>query len=186
MILVNDFKYLTADEPDGEFADILGVVPKRWGRMDTVSRLVVMEVGRLLMSNGSAISPGPDLSSDKKTGLIVGTRYGCLVTDLAFVDSMSHGVETASPILFSYTLANIGLAEAASHYGLMGPVYAVYNEKPMTVALNEARRWLAIPCGIDAMIAGSVDVIPTQLTGKKEQISAEFVLVDSINSTTSV
>ncbi len=178
MTVVNDFRYLTADEPDREFADILGVVPRRWGRMDTVSRLVVMEVGRLLRSKGLAISPGSDLFSDKKTGLIVGTRYGCLATDLAFVDSMSHGVETASPVLFSYTLANIGLAEAASHYGLMGPVYAVYNEKPMMIALNEARRWFAVPCGIDAMIAGSVDVVPAELTGKEERISAEFVLVD--------
>ncbi|MCK5231652.1 MAG: hypothetical protein KAR13_15370, partial [Desulfobulbaceae bacterium] len=131
-----------------------------------------------LRSKGLAISPGSDLFSDKKTGLIVGTRYGCLATDLAFVDSMSHGVETASPVLFSYTLANIGLAEAASHYGLMGPVYAVYNEKPMMIALNEARRWFAVPCGIDAMIAGSVDVVPAELTGKEERISAEFVLVD--------
>lgn len=59
-----------------------------------------------------------------------------------------------------------------------GPVYAVYNEKPMTIALNEARRRLAIPSGINAMIAGAVDVVPTELTGKKERISAEFVFVD--------
>ena len=30
------------------------------------------------------------------------------------------------------------------------------------------------------MIAGSVDVVPTELTGKEEQISAEFVLVNPI------
>ena len=149
------------DEPDPDILAILGQVPKRWGRMDILSRAAVVEIGRALVSPGSG-EPAARVDAAARVGVIAGTRRGSLATDLAFARSLASGLEMASPTLFGYTLPNIALAEAASHFGLTGPVYSVFagpDDDPLQLARREAGRWLQSST-YTAMLAGALDYQP--------------------------
>ncbi len=132
--------------------EITGELPKRWGRMDLASRVALVAVGRLLRAEG--LLSGFRVGSDKCIGLVVATDDGCMITDLEF--SRLIGAGETSPMLFGYTLANIPLAEAASHYGLTGPVYAVYGDA--TAAANQAAGWLKPSGPAELMITGTLNL----------------------------
>jgi 3-oxoacyl-(acyl-carrier-protein) synthase len=153
------FAYLSLDEPDPETLALIGVTPKRWGRMDRFSRLAVVEVGRVLRSAGLLREQPGGVSALGSGGLIGASRHGSLATDLAYARTLAGGINLASPTLFSYTLPNIALAEAASHYGLTGPVYSLFAPEA-AAAEAEARRWLAERPGPDFMVAGLIDIRP--------------------------
>ena len=125
------------DDPPSTVVEILGgSLPARWGRMDALCRAVAVHAGVLFNERREEIA-------GRECGLICGTRYGCLNIDLDFKESMSRGMMTASPLLFSYTLPNIGLSECAVIFNLKGPVYAVYDvEEPLEAARSAARLWL--------------------------------------------
>ncbi|NTV14308.1 MAG: hypothetical protein HGA96_10330 [Desulfobulbaceae bacterium] len=127
--------------------------------MDRISRLAVVEVGRALRASGLLREEAGRLCLSGSGGLIGATRYGSLATDLAFAATLAAGLNLASPTLFSYTLPNIALAEAASHYGLTGPVYSLFATSP-EAAEAEARSWLAEEAGVDFMVAGNIDIVP--------------------------
>lgn len=156
------FDYINQDMPGKEILAVLGELPKRWGRMDKISRLAVVEVGRVLAEGRRETNGQPDAAGGRG-GLIGLTRRGSLATDLAYIATLKQGLEMASPTLFSYTLPNIALAEAASHYGLTGPVYAVFSSEPGLGAEAEARRWLCHDRSLDFMIVGGLDVYPVRL-----------------------
>lgn len=177
------FAYLSRDEPGPETLAVIGVVPKRWGRMDRLSRLAVVEVGRALRVAGLLRDEPDKVVVSGSGGLIGAGRYGSLVTDLAFATTLAAGLNLASPTLFSYTLPNIALAEAASHYGMTGPVYSLFSGDPAE-AESEARRWLAEESGVDFMVAGAIDVVPESaapgLGGLA--VAAKFVTITLTNS----
>lgn len=162
MVLQSRYDYINQDLPGDEILAVLGELPKRWGRMDKISRLAVVEVGRVLCGvvQGSDKKPDP---SRGRGGLIGLTSRGSLATDLAYVATLKQGSEMASPTLFSYTLPNIALAEAASHYDLTGPVYSVFVDDPGSGGEAEARRWLSYDSSLDFMIVGELDVYPAPL-----------------------
>ena len=152
--------YYTRDEPDPEALSILGSVPKRWGRMDRISRIALVEVGRVLRDEGLIDSHTNRVSDTVSGGLVGATRRGPLATDLAFAKTASADFSLASPLLFSYTLANISLSEAAGHYRLTGPVYSIYSSNPYEDAILEARRWMSSSMDISFMLAGELDYYP--------------------------
>ena len=154
------YDYINQDLPGDDILAVLIELPKRWGRMDKISRLAVVEVGRVLSAYGLLDRGGAASSRRGRGGLIGLTRYGSLTTDLAYAATLKQGLEVASPTLFSYTLANIALAEAASHYGLTGPVYSVFADDPGSGGEAEARRWLDCDEALDFMIVGELDVYP--------------------------
>lgn len=145
-------------QADAQVERLIGTVPGRWGRMTPLCRALIVEVGRLLQEK-NIVSAGQRCNDLGKTaGLIGATRKGSLHTDLAFIDSMTSGAGLASPALFGYTLPNIPLAEAASQFGLTGPVYAIFaGDKPLTVAQREARCILSVDPRIDFIIACEFD-----------------------------
>jgi len=135
--------------------------PPRWGRMDRISRVAVVAVARLLLDRG-VITPDRARVPDGSTiGLIAGSHYGSLATDLAYCAPLPHSPALVSPTLFSYTLANIALAEAASYLALRGPVYSLYcPSDALRSAVQEAERWLTYSPGIDTIVAGELDLPP--------------------------
>ncbi|MBU0673120.1 MAG: hypothetical protein KJ950_00585 [Proteobacteria bacterium] len=149
-----------ADPVGEEVMAVLGELPKRWGRMDILSRLAVAEVGRVLSECGRFDQRAPRIPKGMTVGLIGGTRFGSLVTDLDFAATCRSGVNTASPLLFGYTLPNIALAEAASHYGFIGPVYSVFSDDPMAEAVRVAARWQESDPLLGLMVAGEIDFVP--------------------------
>ncbi|MEA3386095.1 MAG: beta-ketoacyl synthase N-terminal-like domain-containing protein, partial [Thermodesulfobacteriota bacterium] len=92
--------------------------------MDLLSRMALIAVGRALCDSGLLDRRTNKVRNADIVGLIAATRLGSLITDLAFCETMGQGTELASPTVFSYTLPNIALAEAAGHFGLTGPVYS--------------------------------------------------------------
>ena len=93
----------------------------RFSRMDEFSRLGVSAVGLALQDAGL-----DGRISKKGMGIVVTTVYGCLHTDLDYFETVTpENGAFASPALFSYTLPNCFLGEAASRFGLTGPGYVV-------------------------------------------------------------
>jgi 3-oxoacyl-[acyl-carrier-protein] synthase II len=93
----------------------------RFSRMDKFSRLGVSAVGLALQDAG--LDGG---ISKQGMGIVVSTVYGCLQTDLDYFETVPpENGAFASPALFSYTLPNCFLGEAASRFGLTGPGYVM-------------------------------------------------------------
>lgn len=182
--MAESFAYLSQDEPGPETLAVIGVVPKRWGRMDRLSRLAVVEVGRALRLAGRLRDQPGKVMVTGSGGLIGAGLCGSLATDLAFAETMAGGINLASPTLFSYTLPNIALAEAASHYGLTGPVYSLFSGA-LAEAESEASRWLAEETGPDFMVAGTLDIVPAEMAaqlgeGAGVAVGAEMITVNFV------
>jgi hypothetical protein len=153
-----DNSWALTGRPGPDQALIGGRLPGRWGRMTPLCRLMIYEVGTLLRAEGILSDSGSCSQSGQIVGLIGATRRGSLNTDRAFLESMARGPGLASPALFGYTLPNSPLAEAASHYGLVGPVYAIFkNQEPLTRSIEEARMLLAGCIDLDLVICCAFD-----------------------------
>ncbi len=157
-----------------EELNMIGPLPERWLRMDLMSQVAVLEVGRLLHCSGHVHPATNKIQKNLRTALIVASRYGSLATDQEYAASLAAGIEFASPALFGYTLPNIAPAEAASHYGITGPVYALLDPKPLKAAQNEARRWHHYLGPASLIIYGELDVVPGP---DKPAITASFHLL---------
>jgi len=93
----------------------------RFSRMDEFSRLGVSAVGLALQDAGL-----DEWTSKREVGIVVNTVYGCLHTDLDYFETVTpENGAFASPALFSYTLPNCFLGEAAARFGLTGPGYVI-------------------------------------------------------------
>jgi 3-oxoacyl-[acyl-carrier-protein] synthase II len=101
-----------------------------FGRLDRYSRLGMAAIAAALRDAGMEKA---DLR-DRATALVAATVYGCLDTDISFLDSARHkSGRDASPHLFAYTLSNTFLGEAAIEFGFTGATYLV-NEMELTGA----------------------------------------------------
>ncbi|PID74352.1 MAG: hypothetical protein CSB32_01125 [Desulfobacterales bacterium] len=154
-ILADDPSFVFRTYADEELCSLLGEIPKRWGRMPALSRLLLVEAGSLLVRSGILKAGEKCSEKGRCLGLVGGTRWGCLYTDRQFIASMQRGEGLASPALFGYTLPNSPLAEVAVQFGLTGPVYAVFDqEAPRTRAVEEAKRLLDFHPELYGMLAG--------------------------------
>lgn len=137
----------------------LGSVPNRWGRMNPLSRALLLESCAFLQDQ-ELWKPGERFSDRSlSVGLIGGSRYGSLQTDIAFQATLDDGL--ASPALFGYTLPNIPLAEVANHFGLTGPVYGLLDcESPFEAAVEEAKHLLKADPELSCMLACHFDHYP--------------------------
>ncbi|MCD6197112.1 MAG: hypothetical protein J7K15_00875 [Deltaproteobacteria bacterium] len=167
---------MNSEPVNREILAIIGSVPRRWGRMDLLSRMAVVAVGRALCDSDLLDRQIKKLHSANIVGLIAATRWGSLITDLAFCEILGQGPELASPTVFSYTLPNIALAEAAGHFGLTGPVYSIFAEHELMEKVDqEAMLWLSNHPEISAMVTGRLDIPPSYAEEKAPV--AEFHIV---------
>ena len=89
---------------------------KRFGRLDAFSRVGLGAITFCLRDAGEE-----EWTEKRPIGIIAASRYGCLATDIAYLETMmSEGGKLASPNLFAYTLPNCFLGEAALRFGLTG------------------------------------------------------------------
>ncbi len=146
------------DEAAEDIREVLGALPPRWGRMPLLCRALVLETGRLLRK--ISLWDGEQTLEERgmHVGFIGATRYGSMCTDLEFAEGLALGEEMASPALFGYTLANMPLAEAAVHFGLTGPVFALFDGcDPLATARREAEIWLEWDASLSLMLASAFD-----------------------------
>ena len=168
---------MNSEPVNREVLAIIGSVPRRWGRMDLLSRMAVVAVGRAFCDSDLLDRQTNKIHGVNIVGLISVTRWGSLITDLAFCETLGQGPELASPTVFSYTLPNIAIAEAAGHFGLTGPVYSIFAEHDlMEKVKQEAMLWLSNQPEISAMVAGRLDIPPSYAEGKAPV--AEFHIVN--------
>ncbi|GAB4335668.1 MAG: hypothetical protein Kow0089_05500 [Desulfobulbaceae bacterium] len=143
--------------------ELLGGLPERWGRMDRMSRMALVAVGRALAEEKKLAGSPPALQNDWTGGLIVAGRHGSLAADLDYAKTVAEGPGMASPHLFSYTLPNIPLAEAAIQYRLTGPVYCLVGDVEPGGLRREARHRLEEmngPREKKLIITGIMDIDP--------------------------
>jgi 3-oxoacyl-[acyl-carrier-protein] synthase II len=95
-------------------------------RLDAYSRLGLAGIAFALKDAGL-----DGWTEKRNIGIIVATAYGCLHTDMDYYDSVigQHGTG-ASPALFSYTLPNVFLGEAAIRFGLTGISFVLSEHPP--------------------------------------------------------
>jgi len=130
-----------------------------------MGRAALVEVGRVLREEGMLAAKSTSLLPGWNGGLIVAGKRGSLAVDIEYAQTLKVGPGMASPHLFSYTLPNIPLAEAAIQYGLTGPVFCMISDNPYEDALLEAGYWLGDMSGTRSlMVAGVLDVIPSGAT----------------------
>ena len=107
-------------------------------RMDEYSRLGLAAVAFSLKDAGLH-----DFEEKRNIGIIASTLYGCLNTDIEFFRTVMpiRGMH-ARPALFSYTLPNTFLGEAAIRFGLTGTSFII-NEQ---ASLGPACLQMALEC----------------------------------------
>jgi 3-oxoacyl-[acyl-carrier-protein] synthase II len=96
-------------------------------RMDEYSRLGLAAIAFSLKDAGLH-----DFEEKRNIGIIASTLYGCLNTDIEFFRTVmpSRGMH-ARPALFSYTLPNTFLGEAAIRFGLTGATFIINQQAPL-------------------------------------------------------
>lgn len=94
-----------------------------FGRMDEFSKLGLAGIAFALRDAGLH-----EWTEKRPIGIVASTVYGCLQTDMDYYDTVIQGDGgQGSPILFSYTLPNCFLGEAAGHYGTTGLSYVIHD-----------------------------------------------------------
>ena len=95
---------------------VFAQIDRRFGRLDDFSRIGLAALA-FCLRDGNA----EEWQNKRSLGVVAASRYGCLQTDLAYLETMlpMQG-KLASPNLFAYTLPNCFLGEAALRFGLTG------------------------------------------------------------------
>lgn len=122
-----------------------------FGRMDDYSRLGLAAIAFALKDAGLN-----EWAEKRDIGIIASTVYGCLNTDVDYFRTVMplKGMH-ASPALFSYTLPNTFLGEAAIRFGLTGASFIINEKVPLgpaclqmaleSITVGEADKML---CGV--------------------------------------
>jgi 3-oxoacyl-[acyl-carrier-protein] synthase II len=135
-------------------------------RMDEYSRLGLTATALALIDAGLS-----EWTRERDIGMIASTFYGCLGTDVDYYQTVipDRGAQ-ASPALFSYTLANGFLGEAAIRFGLTGINYVVTEQRPtglagLQTALDHISRG-----DIEKILGGVCDVGCPQIFGELAKV----------------
>ncbi|MDY0213485.1 MAG: beta-ketoacyl synthase N-terminal-like domain-containing protein [Desulfuromonadaceae bacterium] len=130
---------------------------RRYGRLDQFSRL---GLGALTFCLRDAKQE--EYTQKRAIGIVTASRYGCLHTDLDYLDTMlPEGGRFASPNLFAYTLPNCFLGEAALRFGLSGTTLVLNRaDHSGLAALSYALEELNWSGGCVGMCAGVCDLPP--------------------------
>ncbi len=146
----------------------------RFGRLDEFSKIGLAAIAFCLRDAGAEA-----WDEKRPFGIVAASRYGCLQTDLAYLDTLlPEQGKLASPNLFAYTLANSFLGEAALRFGLAGNTL-VFNHadatslSPLRYALGELA-W----SGQQAVVAGICDLpAVAELSSPDETPGSLFLLL---------
>ena len=116
--------------PEINPADMFKKPYPNFRRMDEYSRLELTATALALIDAGLS-----EWTRERDIGIIASTYYGCLGTDVDYYKTVipEKGAQ-ASPALFSYTLANGFLGEAAIRFGLTGINYVITEQQPTGLA----------------------------------------------------
>ncbi|MCF8145759.1 MAG: beta-ketoacyl synthase [Deltaproteobacteria bacterium] len=124
-----------------------------FGRMDDLSRLGLAAIGFALKDAHLA-----EWTQPRDIGIIAVSVCGCLRTDMDYFETvMPDGGRMASPALFSYTLPNAFLGEAAICFGLTGTGYVINDASPSGLACLHAALEGIAGGEVEKMVCGFCD-----------------------------
>jgi 3-oxoacyl-[acyl-carrier-protein] synthase II len=140
--------------PDINPVDIFKRPYPNFRRMDEYSRLGLIATTLALRDAGLS-----EWTKERDIGIIASTFYGCLGTDVSYYKTVipDRGAH-ASPTLFSYTLANGFLGEAAIRFGLTGINYVITEQRPTGLAGLQTALDHITRGGIEKILGGVCDV----------------------------
>ena len=131
-------------------------VDRRFGRLDDFSRIGLAAATFCLRD-----ADAETWQEKRSLGIIAASRYGCLKTDLDYLETMlpDQGM-LASPNLFAYTLPNCFLGEVTLRFGLTGSSVIINRNDPSKMeAVRFALEELAWS-DQEGMLAGIIDLAP--------------------------
>ncbi len=152
---------------------IFAQIDRRFGRLDDFSRIGLAALAFCLRD-----ADAEDWQDKRPLGIVASSRYGCLQTDLAYLETMlPQEGKLASPNLFAYTLPNCFLGEAALRFGLTGNSMIINNHDPsrlesVKVGLTELA-W----SDQSGVLAGVVDLTPPPELRTAENIPGSLFLL---------
>ena len=124
-------------------------VRSRAMRSERTTQLAFSAVGPALAMAGLATTQG---DPRPRAGIVVGTAFGCLLTNAAFERRLVQGgIAAASPRLFAATVSNAAAGEVSIAYRLGGPA--------ITLAAGSAAGLVAIGHAVDLLRADQADVL---------------------------
>jgi len=152
--------------PEINPADMFKKPYPNFRRMDEYSRLGLTATALALIDAGLS-----EWTRERDIGMIASTFYGCLGTDVDYFNTVipdrgSH----ASPALFSYTLANGFLGEAAIRFGLTGINYVITEQRPTALAGLQTALDHITRGAIEKILAGVCDVGCPQIFGEPDKV----------------
>ena len=148
------FAMVQGQLPEINPADMFKKPYPNFRRMDPYSRVGLTATALALIDAGLA-----EWTRERDIGIVASTFYGCLGTDVDYYKTVipDRGAH-ASPALFSYTLANGFLGEAAIRFGLTGINYVITEQRPIGLAgLQTALEHINLGA-IEKIIGGVCDV----------------------------
>jgi len=159
-------RYRAGARATGAVAELpLGALPDavrtRAARAERVTQLLLATGGAALAGAGLDVTEGPPRPA---LGVVVGTAFGCFLSNAAFERRfLEGGAAAASPRLFAATVSNAAAGELAIAYRLGGP--------SVTVTAGGASGLVACGHALDllragraaALVAGGVDALGDDL-----------------------
>lgn len=152
--------------PDGAALPTDGVPPALRERVSRVERLSALAL--LAAAGALATSGGDERSARERTGVVLGTAFGCFLTNAEYERRFAAGgAAAASPRLFAATVSNAAAGEVAIAFGLAGPgITLTAGGASGTVALAHAASVLDRDehSEADVILAGGVDALGAPLS----------------------
>jgi len=168
--------------PEINPADMFKKPYPNFRRMDAYSRLGLTATALALIDAGLA-----EWTRERDIGIIASTFYGCLGTDVDYYKTViPDGGAKTSPALFSYTLANGFLGEAAIRFGLTGINYVITEQRPTGLAgLQTALDHIRLGA-IDKILGGVCDVGCPRIFGEPAKVlpGAVFLMLEKFPANT--
>ncbi|PLY02783.1 MAG: hypothetical protein C0623_03220 [Desulfuromonas sp.] len=154
---------------------VFSCIDRRFGRLDNFSRIGLAAATFCLRDGGAE-----EWTNKRAIGIIAASRYGCLITDLDYLETMiPEQGKLASPNIFAYTLPNCFLGEAALRFGLTG--------NSLIINRRDVSYLAAIRLGLeelawtdqDGIVAGISDLAPPpELAAVDDQPGSLFLLLE--------
>jgi 3-oxoacyl-[acyl-carrier-protein] synthase II len=134
---------------DAATAALPDAVRARATRAERVTQLVLLAAGRALAAAGLDATEG---APRPRLGVVLGTAFGCFLTNAAFERRLLEGSPAAaSPRLFAATVSNAAAGELAIAYRLGGP--------SVTLTAGAASGLVALGHAVDLLRAGRADAL---------------------------
>jgi Beta-ketoacyl synthase, N-terminal domain len=138
-------------ELDGVLQALPEPIRARAVRAERVTQLALAASGLALERAGRGT---PDDAPCSGHGIVLGTAFGCFLTNAAYQRRIAmEGVRAASPRLFAATVSNAAAGEIGIAYRLGGPA--------VTVSAGAAAGLVAIGHAMDLVASGRADLVVT-------------------------